>query len=137
MSKQPRGLRNNNPGNIRNSQRTDWLGEVDEASKNDKSFEEFETIAYGYRALIKLLQNYRKLHGCQTMADFIKRWAPETENNTSAYIKRVCTEMQVPTTYVPDVNDKTTMCAFAAAISQVENGVSAVMADVESGWDLL
>lgn len=137
MSKQPRGLRNNNPGNIRNSQRTDWLGEVDEASKNDKSFEEFETIAYGYRALIKLLQNYRKLHGCQTMADFIKRWAPETENNTSAYIKRVCTEMQVPTTYVPDVNDKTTMCAFAAAISQVENGVLAVMADVESGWDLL
>lgn len=137
MSKQPRGLRNNNPGNIRNSQRTDWQGEVDEASKNDKSFEEFETIAYGYRALIKLLQNYRKLHGCQTMADFIKRWAPETENNTSAYIKRVCTEMQVPTTYVPDVNDKTTMCAFAAAISQVENGVSAVMADVESGWDLL
>lgn len=137
MSKQPRGLRNNNPGNIRNSQRTDWLGEVDEASKNDKSFEEFETIAYGYRALIKLLQNYRKLHGCQTMADFIKRWAPETENNTSAYIKRVCTEMQVPTTYVPDVNDKTTMCAFAAAISQVENGVPAVMADVESGWDLL
>lgn len=137
MSKQPRGLRNNNPGNIRNSQRTDWQGEVDEASKNDKSFEEFETIAYGYRALIKLLQNYRKLHGCQTMADFIKLWAPETENNTSAYIKRVCTEMQVPTTYVPDVNDKTTMCAFAAAISQVENGVSAVMADVESGWDLL
>lgn len=137
MSKQPRGLRNNNPGNIRNSQRTDWQGEVDEASKNDKSFEEFETIAYGYRALIKLLQNYRKLHGCQTMADFIKRWAPETENNTSAYIKRVCTEMQVLTTYVPDVNDKTTMCAFAAAISQVENGVPAVMADVESGWDLL
>lgn len=137
MSKQPRGLRNNNPGNIRNSQRTDWQGEVDEASKNDKSFEEFETIAYGYRALIKLLQNYRKLHGCQTMADFIKRWAPETENNTSAYIKRVCTEMQVPTTYVPDVNDKTTMCAFAVAISQVENGVPAVMTDVESGWDLL
>jgi len=29
------------------------------------------------------------------------------------------------------------MCAFAAAISQVENGVPAVMADVELGWDLL
>ena len=55
MTKLPRGLRNNNPGNIRNSQRTDWQGEVDESAKNDNSFEEFETIAYGYRALIKLL----------------------------------------------------------------------------------
>lgn len=45
--------------------------------------------------------------------------------------------MQVPTTYVPNVEDKTTMCAFAAAISQVENGVPAVMADVEKGWALL
>lgn len=88
-------------------------------------------MAHGYRALIKLLQNYRRKYGCQTIADFISRWAPRTENNTSGYISRVCQEMQVPTTYVPNVEDKTTMCAFAAAISQVENGVPAVMADVE------
>ena len=94
-------------------------------------------MAYGYRALIKLLQNYRKVHGCRTIADFIGRWAPPSENNTSGYIKRVCTEMQVPDSYVPNVNDKATMCAFAAAISQVENAVSAVMADVEAGWNLL
>ena len=53
------------------------------------------------------------------------------------YISRVCREMQVPNTYVPDVNDRATMCAFAAAISQVENGVPAVMTDVEAGWELL
>ena len=45
--------------------------------------------------------------------------------------------MQVPNTYVPDVSDRVTMCAFAAAISQVENGVPAVTADVEAGWELL
>ena len=45
--------------------------------------------------------------------------------------------MEVPTTYVPDVDDKGTMCAFAAAISCVENGIPAVMADVEAGWELL
>lgn len=133
----PRGLRNNNPGNIRNSQRTDWQGEVSEASKNDNSFEEFETIAYGYRALIKLLQNYRRLHGCQTIEDFIRRWAPEHENNTSGYISRVCSEMQIPASFVPDVDDKDTMCAMAAAISLVENGIPAVMDDVHAGWDLL
>ena len=86
---------------------------------------------------MKLLQNYRKLNGCRTIADFINRWAPPVENNTSGYISRVCREMQVPSTYVPDVNDRATMCAFAAAMSRVENGVPAVMADVVAGWNLL
>lgn len=45
--------------------------------------------------------------------------------------------MQVPDSYVPDVKDAGTMCAFAAAISLVENGVPAVMADVRAGWNLL
>ncbi len=129
-----RGLRNNNPGNIRNSS-TVWVGEI--TPSKDKSFKQFKTMVYGYRALIKLLQNYRKLYGCQTIADFIRRWAPENENNTSGYITRVCREMQVPSTYVPDINDKATMCAFAAAISQVENATPAVMEDIERGWKLL
>lgn len=132
--KKIRGLRNNNPGNIRLS-RTTWAGEV-QPSK-DTSFKQFESMAYGYRAVIKLLQNYRKLYGIMTVADFIKRWAPPTENNTSGYISRVCREMQVPSSYVPDIEDKATMCAFAAAISLVENGVPAVMSDVEKGWELL
>lgn len=130
----PRGLRNNNPGNLRLS-KDKWQGL--RAVQTDKEFFQFETMAHGYRALIRTLQNYRKLHKCQTIADFINRWAPRTENNTAGYIQRVCREMQVPTTYVPDVNDKATMCNFAAAISQVENGVPAVMADIYSGWELL
>ncbi len=129
-----RGLRNNNPGNLRLS-KDKWQGL--RAVQTDKEFFQFETMAYGYRALIRTLQNYRKLHKCQTIADFISRYAPKIENNTAGYIQRVCREMQVPTTYVPDVNDKATMCNFAAAISQVENGVSAVMADIYSGWELL
>lgn len=129
-----RGLRNNNPGNLRLSK--DKLQGL-RAVQTDKEFFQFETMAHGYRALIRTLQNYRKLHKCQTIADFISRYAPKIENNTAGYIQRVCREMQVPTTYVPDVNDKATMCNFAAAISQVENGVSAVMADIYSGWELL
>lgn len=129
-----RGLRNNNPGNIRLSH-TLWQGEV--RPSQDKSFCQFKTMAYGYRALIKLLQNYRRVNGCCTIADFINRWAPPVENNTSGYIRRVCTEMQVPTNHVPDIREKATMCAFAAAISQVENGEPAIMTDVEAGWNLL
>ena len=133
----PRGLRNNNPGNIRNSDATDWIGEVKPSRKKDKVFEEFETMAHGYRALIKLLQNYRKKHKCQTIADFINRWAPRTENDTTAYILTVCRALEVPINYVPDVNDKSTMCAFAGAISLVENGLKPVMEEIEAGWAML
>ena len=133
----PRGLRNNNPGNIRNSDATDWIGEVKPSRKKDNVFEEFETMAHGYRALIKLLQNYRKKHKCQTIADFINRWAPRTENDTTSYILTVCRTLEVPSNYVPDVYDKSTMCAFAGAISLVENGLKPVMEEIEAGWAML
>lgn len=133
----PRGLRNNNPGNIRNNDKVKWQGEVDASCKKDFAFEEFKDRTSGYRALLKLLRNYNKLHGCRSIADYIRRWAPEHENNTSGYITRVCREMQVPTSCVPDPDDKSVMVAFAAAISQVENGVPAVLSEVEAGWDAL
>ena len=62
-----RGLRNNNPGNIRLS-RTVWQGEI--RPSRDRSFCQFRTMAYGYRALIKLLQNYRRNNGCPTTTGF-------------------------------------------------------------------
>ena len=133
-NKLPRGLRNCNPGNIRIS--TDkWIGLREE--QTDKEFFQFEEMRWGYRALIRTLQNYRRKHGLQTIAEMIGRWAPHTENNTSGYISRVCKEMQVPSSYVPNVEDKGTMCALAAAISEVENGVPAVMSEIEEGWELL
>lgn len=134
MNKISRGIRNCNPGNIRIT-KDKWQGL--RPVQEDPQFFQFTEMRWGYRALIRTLQNYRRRHGCQTIADFIRRWAPSNENNTSGYISRVCKEMQVPSTYVPDVDDKATMCAFAASISQVENGIPAVMEDVIAGWDLL
>lgn len=132
--KLPRGLRNCNPGNIRIT-KDKWQGL--RPVQEDPAFFQFTEMKWGYRALIRTLQNYRKRHGCKTIGDFIRRWAPSNENNTSGYISRVCKEMQVPDSFVPDVYDEGTMCAFAAAISQVENGIPAVMEDVIAGWDLL
>ena len=130
----PRGLRNCNPGNIRIT-KDKWQGLREK--QEDKSFFQFKEMKWGYRALIRTLQNYRLKWGCRTIADFINRWAPVVENNTSGYIIRVCREMQVPNSYIPDINDKAAMCAFAAAISQVENGIPAVMEDIYKGWELL
>jgi hypothetical protein len=113
-----------------------WQGEVRAATKRDGAFEEFEDMAHGYRALMKLLYNYRTRHGCRTIADFINRWAPSCENNTQGYIRRVCRDMGVTADHIPDVGDRATMIAMASAISQVENGIPAVAADVEAGWAL-
>lgn len=130
----PRGLRNNNPGNIRTT-KDRWQGL--QPQQADPAFFQFTEMRYGYRALIVTLQNYRRRHGCRTVADFIRRWAPPVENDTEGYIRRVCREMGVTASYVPDVDDKATMCAFAAAISLVENGVPADMGEVEAGWKLI
>lgn len=130
----PRGLRNNNPGNLRRSN-DKWQGLRRE--QTDPQFFQFDTMAYGYRALLKTLQNYRKLHALLTIEEMIARWAPENENHTAQYVRAVCQDLQVPATYVPDVDDRDTLCALAAAISRVENGLPAVMEDVRAGWELL
>ncbi len=129
-----RGLSNNNAGNIRIS-KTKWQGEI-QPSK-DKDFKQFKSMAYGYRAIIRLLQNYQRIYHCKTIPDFINRWAPNNENNTIAYINSVCKQMQIPNTHIIDTNDKNTMIAFASAISYQENGVKANRSDVEKGWNLL
>jgi len=135
MTTTARGLRNNNPGNIRNRDDINWKGEVKKSNKKDFSFEEFNDIVAGYRALLMQLRAYAKRHGCKTIKDYINRFAPPMENNTSGYIKRVCKIMNVGAMYVPDPDDKTIMIAMAAAISEVENGVPANMADIEKAWD--
>lgn len=129
-----RGIRNSNPGNIRRT-RDKWRGLRE--GQTDPEFFQFTEMRWGYRALLRVLRNYREKHGCLSIKDLISRWAPATENHTGDYIAAVCEKLQVPTTYEPDVNDKDSMCALAAAISEVENGVPAVMADVEAGWELL
>ena len=87
---QPRGIRNNNPLNIRRSS-THWQGARKE--QTDKSFVQFETMAYGYRAAWKILQTYYERFCMQgkayTVRNIISRWAPPEENDTEAYIKNV------------------------------------------------
>lgn len=130
----PRGLRNCNPGNIRIT-KDKWKGlrEV----QTDKEFFQFVSLPYGYRAMIRTLQNYRKRHGCETIADFIRRWAPPSENNTVTYIRFVCEKMGVPSVFVPNVENKAAMCMFAYAISYFECGVEPQMEEISEGWDLL
>ena len=129
-----RGLSNNNPGNIRLAEYV-WQGEI--RPSKDKAFCQFKDMASGYRALLRLLQNYKKLHGCDTIRKMINRWAPPVENNTLAYINFVCLQTGIGSDAAVNVDDRVTMLKIAAAISQMENGVKTNMSDIEKGWALL
>src|SRR3569833_3001877 len=80
-----RGLRNNNPGNIRKTA-TDWRGEV---VGSDSAFETFATPEAGIRALAVLLRNYQRKYGLRTVRAIITRYAPPSENNTESYVSAV------------------------------------------------
>jgi len=128
-----RGLANCNPGNIRCS-RVRYRGEV--RPSRDPAFKQFESMAWGYRAIFVLLDTYRTRYGLDTIAGMIARWAPPTENRTDRYIRAVAERTGIGPNEKIDTRDRTTMIAVAAAISRVENGVDACMADVERGWEL-
>ena len=85
-----RGIRNNNPLNIRHSADR-WEGMRME--QTDKSFVQFQSMAYGYRAAWKVLESYWKHFRQQrtvfTVKSIISRWAPPSENATESYIRTV------------------------------------------------
>ena len=128
-----RGLANRNPGNIRRSA-VRYRGEVQPS--RDPAFKQFETMAWGYRAIFVLLDTYRVRHGLRTLAEMIARWAPPTENRTDAYIRAVAERTGIPADRPLNTRDRATMIPVAAAISRVENGVDALLQEVEQGWEL-
>ena len=128
-----RGLNNRNPGNIRQSKGR-YKGEV--RPSRDPAFKQFETMAWGYRAIFVLLHTYRTRHGLRTIAAMIARWTPPSENKTELYIRTVSRRSGIPADRPLDTRDRRTMIPIAAAISFVENGTTADMHDVEKGWEL-
>lgn len=90
-TKLPRGLRNNNPLNIRHSA-SRWQGA--RVEQTDKAFVQFTSMAMGYRAAWRILETYFKHFEAQhkpfTPRNIIFRWAPPNENDSEAYLRRVC-----------------------------------------------
>ncbi len=120
----PRGIRNNNPGNIRINKQNDWLGKVPEDQNTDKSFEQFTDYKYGVRALIILLRNY--IHGGKdTLTKIFGAFAPPSENNTKSYIDFVAKRLKIGPHDIVSAN-RQTLRELVSAIAKMENGVEAV-----------
>jgi hypothetical protein len=127
-----RGLKNNNPLNIRKN--TDFFeGEV--AVSTDTSFKQFCTMAHGYRAAFVMLGTYL-LRGQNTIEKIVSRWAPPNENNTAGYINHVEQWSGVARDKELTAASGDDYLQIVVAMSRVENGTPANIADVEEGFNL-
>jgi len=132
-----RGIRNNNPLNIRRSA-TRWQGAREE--QKDKSFVQFKTMAYGYRAAWKILQSYYERFCTQgqsfTLKNIIGRWAPPTENDTESYIKGVMKLSSIggKENLLPPSNASSygRLSRLMAAMTVMENGIRMEQVDTEA-----
>ena len=113
----PRGIRNNNPGNIEKG--APWDGLAADQSGDDR-FAVFSSPVWGVRALARVLGTYRERYGLTTVRGIVSRWAPANENNTEAYIQAVANEIGVPDRVALVTEDYP---ALIKAIIRHENGV--------------
>ena len=113
----PRGIRNNNPGNIRLG--ASWEGLVDQIDGvADPVFCQFSTPQYGIRAINHILNAYQA-RGIVTVQAIIDTWAPPVENITSAYVADVAQSMGITPDITVGIGQRG---ALIAAIIMHENG---------------
>lgn len=130
----PRGIRNNNPLNIRRG-KSKWSGEVPflvikvgkdgedgVVNEYDRTFCQFSHAKFGWRAAFKLIIKYISEYGLDTIEEIINRWAPPTENNTTGYVTRVCAFCNMKPHDVISVADDHLIMLLGAAMCCVENG---------------
>ena len=137
-----RGLRNNNPLNIRRSADR-WQGERME--QTDKAFVQFTSMAYGYRAAWKVLDTYcltfKRERKVYNVRNIISRWAPPSENDTDAYVRAVVLlsglggneNMPRPKHYRA-FGEVEKLVSLMAAMTCVENGICMDEVDREAIW---
>lgn len=124
--KQPRGIRNNNPGNIEKG-KDKWQGLKLSMEQTDPRFCEFKDPTWGIRALAVILINYQDKYRINTVEGIIKRWAPPVkdgvvENDTVAYINQVCAACRISPTEPLDLHRYEALQPIVEAIIRHENG---------------
>ena len=114
---EPRGIRNNNPGNIRHGG-SRWAG-MQSNQDSDEAFVQFKLPEYGVQALAELLDTYQQRYGLMTIQAAIHRFAPPSENITPAYVQAVERAVGRKTF---DSRDSDQMLHFIKGVIKHENG---------------
>lgn len=127
--RESRGIRNNNPMNIR-ADGTQWRGAVGD----DGEFVQFDSPVMGIRAAARILRTYRQKYGLSTIGGIVSRWAPPSENDTASYIKSVAAK--VGKIADADLSDSDYPALMAAMIYH-ENGKQPYpQGDIQAGFEM-
>lgn len=120
--KQPRGIRNNNPGNIDYNSAVKWQGLANPPREPEGRFCVFAAPKWGIRAIARLLITYQDQYDLNTVRGIINRWAPPSENDSDAYVRAVAKGLGVGPDDPIDVHTYEHSAALVRAIIQHENG---------------
>jgi len=126
--KSPRGIRNNNPGNIEWG--SPWQGLRPDVERTDNRFAQFTDPVFGIRALACVLITYQDKRRAEdgsridSIKEIISRWAPSFENNTDAYASSVAALLDGvgPDDEVIDVHNFDHLRPIVEGIVRHENG---------------
>lgn len=131
-----RGIRNNNPGNVRLTG-DQWQGMS--ATQTDGAFVQFDEMRYGVRAACKVFRNYQSKYGLRTITQLISRWAPPSENDTAAYAEDVASRVGVDAGAIISLTNEDTAYDFLCAVFRHECGIAAELipeSTIREGIDL-
>lgn len=133
----PRGMRNNNPGNLKVSSSA-WQGKIPVSQNTDGTFEQFYSYLYGIRAMIKLIKNtYIGSWGKRTIREIIQTYAPNTENDSEAYIFYVSELVGISPDQILST-DRESMRRLIQAMAYYENGRTAITNDqFNAAWEII
>lgn len=127
-----RGLRNNNPGNLRRTA-DKWQGMAND--QPDPEFVSFKSPEFGIRAIVRVLLRYQD-RGLDTVGEIIRTYAPPSENDTGAYVNAVCRSTGVLPDDKLDLDSVAVMLPLVKAIIRHETGASYPDSVVLSGLRL-
>lgn len=126
-----RGIRNNNPGNIRVVAGVTWQGQI---GVDDDGFLIFDTMENGIRAIARILKNYQRLYGLNTVRAIATRWSATDQ---TAYTANLSSWLGVDEDESIDVSDPETLGVLVRGIIRQENGLTASLlvsnSDIDQG----
>lgn len=128
-----RGIRNNNPANIRRG--CNWKGLTEK--QTDREFCQFVTMTWGVRALLVTLRTYVVKHKLHTIPQIIERWAPPQDGNATnryiEFVEKAIKEVDAPVTLTLQAIDFMPRYQHSECILYL---MAKAMCKMESGYNL-
>jgi hypothetical protein len=121
-----RGIRNNNPGNVKFYNSNAWQGKVSLSQNTDSldtdgepKFEQFTSYPYGVRVMIYLLKNRYIPNGHNTLTKILDRYDP---GFNPGYLQHLVDRVGISANQTIGANDETIIKKIVQALTRWENG---------------